>query len=99
MKKTFEFQNRTGGPISICLEPWGEDFILEPGQVFHITHDSQKIGYVSTALENSCLFVYVEGDWGYPDLVAVDNHPVHCGYGRDHRDSDAWSMTIILHHR
>ena len=86
MNKSFEFENRTTRPISIQLEPWGEDYTLKPGERFSIGHESNSKGYVSASLENNWLSVYIEGDWDYPDLVTIDDRPVECGYGRELAD-------------
>ena len=65
MPHRFTYTNATGGPIRVLLEPWAEQYIIQPGQrVEAIIVGSDEIG-VLEFVQNDDMFVI----YGYTGSV------------------------------
>ncbi|MGY8770962.1 MAG: hypothetical protein ACKVH8_21335 [Pirellulales bacterium] len=82
MNKAYVFENSTSKRIYVSLEPWGEDYHLEPGDIFELHYHDQVSGYFHSKLSDEYLEVFVEGNLKYPDKITVNEIAAECGHGR-----------------
>jgi hypothetical protein len=70
-------------PLTLVLEPWGEDYTVLPGDEIEIIPGSSVISDID--FESDCIQVWIEGCPGLAHFkVLVNGRKVDCGYGREH---------------
>ena len=81
--KTFEFINDTKSLIHISLEPWAEDYHLNPNDTFTLHHDNSLEGYFQmSSIKESWLELHIIDGNDYPDMVTINDIRVECGHNR-----------------
>ncbi len=70
-------------PITLMLEPWGQDYVMLPEEIFDVVaHDISEDFYFHIAYQTEYISVYAEGDC-YSVSVIQNENLLKCGHNRE----------------
>jgi len=76
--------NNSDKPLTISLEPWGEDYTLRAKEAVEIiTEDCGQDFHFSIVYEVDYIAVYAEGNDNEYPRVYKNGEEVECGYNRN----------------
>jgi hypothetical protein len=76
------FRNQRDRLLTIMLEPWGEDYWIQPGDEFEFVPESPKEGFYFAVVEHTdYVAIYAEGGCGYVAVLSV-GQKIECGHNR-----------------
>ncbi len=68
---------------TLMLEPWGEDYVMKPKDVFEIIEEDVEDVYFHVAVYSDYIAVYVEGNRNSYPRVYQDGEELDCGHNRE----------------
>jgi hypothetical protein len=83
---SIRISNDQGVPVTVWLEPWGEDYTLLPGEEYRFTAlGAGPEFYFHLSWQARDLQLYPEGE--FQDVTAQHGEmEIYCGHHREHRN-------------
>ena len=86
-RSAMEYHNHVtisfGAPITLWIEPWGEDYTLIPHETVQVVAEScSDEFYLHWHLEEGKIIIYAEGDQGATVSVYQEGNLLECGHHR-----------------
>ena len=82
MQRKMTFSNDAERVITLWLEPWGEDYWIQPGETFDLVPDNPKdTFYFAVAHKGGDITVFAEGGCDHV-RVEHDGKTLECGHHR-----------------
>ena len=83
MKQRITITNNNKSFVTLSLEPWGEDYGMNPNDKFEIIADDiEETFYFGISFEEHIIFVYAEGGRSSYPRVFKDGVELPCGHNR-----------------
>ncbi len=76
------FSNDLSSPVTLWLEPWGEDYVMLPAQTFEVVAQGTTEGfYFHVAYRAENIQIYAEGS-SESVLILQNGELLECGHNR-----------------
>jgi hypothetical protein len=76
-------ENARPFPVTLFLEPWGEDYTLEPGDVFEVRENQATEGfYLHIVYGEKMIKIWAEGQSSSCPEILLDGKLLECGHNR-----------------
>lgn len=87
---SIKVSNERREPLTVWLEPWGEDYTLLPDETFDVVAEGASPDfYFDMACNEKDVLVYAEGDCTCV-FVLRDGDALECGHNRERSISPSW---------